>query len=576
MAQKSKPKTSLKSSYYHFEGMDTRKTHSGKESVSLIDNFRLREDGSLEKRCGYKNLFSTNEKIRGATLRVIDGIEHYYFVSGKTVYLQVSGESAVTLGDMREEGDHIYFFEYLSQLYLGNGSRFYRVGQTLTRADTYIPIYGKDWDGTNPGEQYEEINLLVNVVIITYKLKSIPTGYLSIGNLNFSGLFAVYRNGVKLPGTEYGYDPEFKMIYLTQYAQDDEFIVVIEFNPSEEYNKQFNELLAMRGSSIFYELNNNNLFLWGNPSNNKIYYTYNAPKEHIELGETHSHLGGKVYIPINSFFTVGSEHDRINAMIRHYDRVMLMTNSTTWITDPASLDSKDFKINNINASIGCTIPNGALRVENTLISIGENAVYSWTSDTDELNECNAYSISEPIKDLLPENFFSTCSMTLNRKRREIWFHSIGSNEVWIYNLTHKAWFRFSGFSTDILFGDTKEIGFVSDKNAYLFDPALSSDQTAAGTTEIKSEFASGELEFNTPDRKKLQSLSIRGEMESEELTVTVILDNKTTLTESIKLKSHHTVIPFRFKSSGFYSLILKLSINGSGKHIIHGIELNAK
>ena len=576
MAQKSKPKTSKKSSYYHFEGIDTRKTHSGKESIANIKNFRLREDGSLEKRCGFKPMFNTSEKIRRATVRVIDGIEHYYFVSGKTVYTKTIDQEPIIIGNMYEEGKNVYFFEYLGQLYLCNGEKFYLVGENLSEADTYVPIYGKDWSGTTPGEQYEELNLLTNMVMITYKLADNPTGYLSLGGLKLLELVSLYKNGIELAKEEYTYDNVYDLIYFQQASGGDELVAVIKFQPTEEYLNQRAELLEMRASSVFYELNNNNLFLWGSPSNNKVYYSSNKYEENFKFSESYVPKTGKFYMPLNAFFSVGSKHDRINAMIRHYDRVMLMTNSSTWITDPESLDSKDFKIKNINASIGCSIANGAIRVENTLISIGENSIYSWTSDTDELNECNAYSISEPIKNLLPQYFFNTCSVTINQRRKEIWFHSLLSSEVWIYNLSQKAWYCFNNFSPDFLFENTSEIGFVKNNYAYIFDENQNIDQANAYQSEISPEFVSGELEFNDCKRKKLQSVSLRGEMSDGEITVSVILDNKTTLTNTIKLSGTHTVIPFRFKSSGFYSLIFKLQTTGRGKHIIHGIELNAK
>ena len=59
MAQKSKPRTPRKSSYRGFEGVDLKKTHSGDESISLIDNLRITDDGSLKKRCGFKKIYDS-------------------------------------------------------------------------------------------------------------------------------------------------------------------------------------------------------------------------------------------------------------------------------------------------------------------------------------------------------------------------------------------------------------------------------------------------------------------------------------------------------------------------------------
>ena len=62
MAQKSKPHTVRKSSYRGFEGVDQKKTHSGDESISLIENFRITDDGSLKKRYGFKRVYDGPEE----------------------------------------------------------------------------------------------------------------------------------------------------------------------------------------------------------------------------------------------------------------------------------------------------------------------------------------------------------------------------------------------------------------------------------------------------------------------------------------------------------------------------------
>ena len=64
MAQKSKKRTPRKSSYRGFEGVNLKKTHSGDESIAFIENFRITDDGSLKKRCGYKKVYESDIKMK--------------------------------------------------------------------------------------------------------------------------------------------------------------------------------------------------------------------------------------------------------------------------------------------------------------------------------------------------------------------------------------------------------------------------------------------------------------------------------------------------------------------------------
>lgn len=577
MAQKSKPKTSLKASFHHFEGVDTRKTHSGDESVARIDNFRIREDGSLEKRCGFRHVLSAGEHIRGSYFRLVDGKRLYYFVASSNVYLKINDDEPLVIGKVARGSAQLHFFEYLNRLYLFDGSStYYLTDSEAAIAHPYIPIYGKDWVGGYAGEQYEKLNLLTDKVMITHKLAANPSGFLSLGLLDVHTVHSVRKNETCLLPSEYTYNEAFNMVELLEYAEGDSVEVIVGINPPSEYIRQRKELLSMQGSSIFHEFSKDNLFLWGSASSNSVYYTQAVIEENLALVNLSAPLTDAFYVPEGTYFSVASPQDRINSIIRHYDRVMIMTDKATWMTDPASLERGNFQMSNVNSSIGCGVVNGALRIENTLISIGKDAVYSWTAETDELNESNAYSISEPIKELLPKYFFETCSMLLHRRRREIWFYSVICEEVWIYSLSKRVWYSFSGFAPDTLFADVEEIGFTNGSHAYLFDSDLTVDVYKDSTASISANFTSGNLEFNTPARKKLSSLSLRGELSEGSVDIKVLLDGKTTLSDTVSLDENHGVVTFRFKSSGFRSLTLFLSTQAVGRHIIHGVELEAK
>ena len=578
MAQKSKPRTPRKSSYRGFEGVDLKKTHSGDESVALIDNFRITDDGSLKKRYGFKNVYSytdTSQKIKASYSIIENGVEMCYFTQDKFVKKYNSKTQTVTsIGELSRSDSNIFFFEYLNNLYVCDGSKMFTVNSSsLSDTTFYIPLYGKDWNAF-AGAVNEAPNLLWPKVAITYKLTPPSTSYLSLGNLKIASIDALYRNGTLLTADKYYINERYNSITVPEFADNDVFLAILTFTPDQSYENQRNALFASSNTSIFYELNKNNLFFWGNDNSNQIFYTLSINEDNAK--ETDKYVTNvRFYVPTDSYFTVGSSKDRINAFIRHYDRTLIMTGTSTWITNLEDIGNKNLKIRNINSSIGCVIKNGCVRIENTLFSVGKDAIYAWNADTDELNECNAHSISDPIHDLLCKDFFENCLMHLHYSKREIWFFSPNQGQTWIYNFKRKAWYAFSGFYPTVFLSDGNEISFFDGTTMHVFDPSLTSDIYKGIRKNIIARFKSGELEFNDRRKKKLASTTIRGSFSGGRLTLQTVLDKLKTSEYNVSPLKKHSVISYRIRSGSFSCMTFELITSGAGEQIIHGIELDA-
>lgn len=575
MAQKSKPRTKNKSSYRGFEGVDLRKTHSGDESIALIENFRITNDGSLKKRSGFKKIYDGEGEIKASICITRDGVESCYFVQHDTVkkYTPDDGQT-VNIGKIKIGDNNVFFFEYFDNVYLFDGYSIFSLEPTLKALSGYIPLYGKNWSNSPSVTVNEPPNMLTDKLAISYKLTPPATSLLPLGPHPIEEISSLYRNGVLVSPENYSLNTIYNSISINDFGENDEFFAVVKMRVTDEMTAERKALFSSHGAEIFYELNENNLFFWGSNNTNRIYYTKNPDPESTAIIEKHI-PSGSFYIPFDNYFTVASESDRIKAFVRHYDRVLIMTEHSTWISDPSNLKSTDTVIRSINASIGCESFNGAVRIENTLISVGKNAIYSWTSQTDELNECNAYSISEPIKDLLPKDFFATCKIYVYKRKREIWLYGSSPTQLWIYNLDRKAWYKFSGFNPkEILYGGN-EPRFFENEALYCFDDTLLTDIPSGIPIEIVAKIKSGELEFNSGLKKKLSGATLRGEHNGGELYVSVTLDGERTFSTQLAPRSKHFIFPFRIRSGSFSSLYFELIARGIGEEIIHGVEFNA-
>ena len=581
MAQKSKPRTSRKINYRGFEGVDLKKTHSGDESIAFIDNFRITDDGTLEKRCGFKKIYSSkspdNNEIGSSYCQITGENEVSYFTQGRYVKKYDSATQQVTdIGALNEGTTGSFFFEYLDSLFVCDRQEIFKIDQDqVLPSMLYIPLYGKDWPSAFAGEKYELPNLLTRKLAISYKLTAPATSWLPLGDISLDSIDAVFRNGERLNETQYQYHEKYNAITIFEFADDDVFFAIVTFKPDAEYAAQQAELFSSHHTSLFYELDKNNIFFWGNKTTNKVFYSTLINEEYATITDQYIEQK-RFYVPVGSFFRVAAESDRIKSFIRHYDRVLIMTDSSTWITNLQDIESGSLKIKNINSEIGCVSYDGCVRIENTLFSIGKNAIYAWSADTDELNECNAYSISEPIRTLLENNFLSEkCSIHVHRPRNELWFYNRTKKLVWIYNYTRKAWYSISGFSPLLFLDSKKPLAFFEDNTLYCFDDSLNADIHSNKTVEIIATLKSGELEFNSDKQKKLATTTIRGIASGGTLTLRVLLDGKTELDYTVTPADIHSVIPFRTRSGSFSSMSFKLIASGEGAQAIHGIELIA-
>ena len=579
MAQKSKSRTHKKSSYRGFEGVDLKKSHSGDESVVLIDNFRITEDGSLKKRDGFKSVYVSSNKnpsFKASHRFDSNGIETHYFSDGIMIKEYTpSRNEIIDVGEVDYKNGSHFFFDFDGNTYFCDNDSLYQMdSDSIYRVEPYIPLYGKDWPSGVAGKVLEAPNLFTSKIAISYKLTEPATSYLPLGDIKVRAVNSLYRNGTLLTKSDYSLDQTFNHIVVPSFAVGDEFFAIVTIRSYNEYEGQKLALFNSRAVSDFYELNKNNLFFWGNAGGNKIFYSSTVNEQNAEIVSEYISCS-KVYVPVNSYFSAGADTDMINAFIRHYDRVLIMTKNSTWITNLKDIESGSLTLKSINASVGCAVFGACARIGDTVISAGNDGAYVWTSDTDELSECTARCISEPIKDLLPNGFFSTCKFHCNTPQKEIWFYGSKFKETWIYNVERKAWYRFKGFSPYAFLKDSEEVTFFEGKNMYTFNSTLTGDIVNGENKEIVASFKSGELEFNSRDKKKLSTATIRGAFSGGTLKATFLLDGEKSLSADLTPPVVHSVIPFRTRSGSFRSLTLELSASGEGSQIIHGIELDA-
>ena len=576
MAKKTKASSSLSLSYEGFGGIGAKESHNG-GIIDLI-NLRVCADGSLKKRSGYKAIYSSDKEIRAIWSGYIGGIFECYFLAGRGIYrLDLATGTATIKTSIPESSGKAQFFYFGDYLYLIDGSNMYRLRDSYAiSVKGYVPLFGKDWDTGYPGQINEPLNILHRRARITYKVGERVSAYLPtmypVETIN-----ALYKNGELVDAESYEFDPLFNTINISGLATGDELEANVTFAEDEAQSAARAELLSSRNACVFGGINSSRLFLWNGSTKNKIFSSLYVDEESCAASEARYTGAGPLYFVAGSSFTVGDGRYNVKAVTRHFDRLLILTDGDAWIADSTTTGLEEFPVMSVNSSAGCSSEQAVALIGNDPVSIGRHAIYRWTSDTDEYNECNAYSISEPISDMLGDSFYKNARVFYHRRRDEVWFSD--ADCVWIYSPKRDAWFRFGGISAVDFFDGDDEVGFSDGHSLYIFDPSLHSDLLSVGAEsgrEIAGELVSAICDFGYAGYKRLLQATLKADTQNSELTLTLTTDRGEVIEDTVIGLGYHDVITRRIPSHRFKTLEFRLSMRGEDAQTLHSLEIETR
>ena len=405
-----------------FEGIDARFAHKKATGSSDIANFRIRPDGSLEKRYGYRLLSTFDSAVRAMWSGRMDGEFVGYVLIGSTVSrLDFDTGALSAVGTVSTTDTKADFFYYKAVLYLVDGSHIYSITDNgIGYPHGYVPLVGKEWSDTYRGAPNEPRNLLNNKGRITYIISEEPSNFLKTDE-NISSIDAIYVNGVAISSSSYEIMPMDRTVSVTGLEAGDRVEMFFTY-ASFPYSEAYAGLIANNSATVFGGINNTRPFLWGGRKG-MMYTSSYVSEDALAASRVGCPESDALYFPANYEFTVGDGASAITAVSRHYDRLLIFNENGAWMADSSACGVDDFPVLNINSHAGVLSQGAAAMLGNRPCSVGARSIYRWTSSTEEFDECNAYSISAPIDELLPDGFYSTATVFSDNTRGELYFCS---------------------------------------------------------------------------------------------------------------------------------------------------------
>ncbi len=563
-----------------FEGICATAPHKHVPSAADMVNFRVLEDGSLQKRSGFYCIAECEKDIRAVWSGSLENEQVTFIVCGDEVgRVDISGKALVSLGKISTESGNAKFIYFKSQLFLMDEYSFYKVTpNTLKEVAAYAPLYGKLWGVAKKGTVYEPLNLATRHIRMSYRVDE-RLIYLCVDHV-ISSIDAVYVDGEEVTDkSRYYFDRSLMSVCVMglELGQIVDLYLTIDEN---ELDLQI--LSSCKLHTVLGGYTDSKLYFWNGKHEGVMYSSRSVNKQSLWSS---SFIYGEtipLYVPLDASFETEDEPRKIQAVCRHYNRLLVFTDENTWMIDN-SLDSTNFLSGAImiNSSHGCTSLGAAVACGNDPICVSDGEILKWTAETDDLNECNAYSISSKIEPFLKPSFFKNAKILLDKKHSELLFYDPFDADglVWIYNYKTENWYKLGGIDADELFLCDDSLGFVKGSAIFLFDKNLSHDVCEGGAErEIIAIFESNAIDLDVySNKKRLAGMTLNASFCGGSIRADYLSDSSEI--SSIVLKddcSYPTSFIKRLNSPRFSYLTLRLTAAGDATQRIYSTSIFTK
>lgn len=448
------------------------------ESPEMM-NFRIGEDGALEKREGFCCVKSIGEEgLRGIWYGPIGSKRYCLAVIGTYLYIsQVSFSDLVKITIPIPGEGKVNFFLFHEKVYLLTGEDIYVYdGELVKPLEPYIPTVMIATDHNGNGTLYEERNILTPLM----RQRFSPDG-------STCTFITALRSQIQLHWIrDHG-----KLVETNVYYWDDIMQRIVFVNPPragidslevcfsvgyEEDTESADRIRHCRFALGFGGGGDTRAFLYGNEKTPCIRY-------HSGMAEG---VPSMAYFPETAFTSIGSG-EAITGMIRHFDRQLIFTEKAAFYSylDTITLSGEQksaFPVLPLSDAFGNLAEGEALLVENTPTTLDAGGLCEWV-ETNIRDERCARIFSEPIAQLLQELPQKDAVLFYRKTTSELYvaFDEI----VLVWNVRRKVFYPYSVRGVKGFAETENELYFYTDDGIYRFGGHTDEEEPIRATWRSK-------------------------------------------------------------------------------------------
>ena len=509
----------------NFGGICHSATKKGSHDAFDICNFRILPDGTLEKREGFTQLFTFPNALepRAFISTILDGEEMMFFVCENRVYEANPIENTIAkIGEISTVSGRAELFICHGFLYVMDENDIYRYEDgEFNSVHGYVPLYGRDLDGIRKGEVFEDVNYLSDRLRFHFKVKEF-TNSLYLG-IKCSEICSVTSNGKSILSSANLSQDGMSILLKTSTATDCEIDVCVILAPE---NIKRNELVSKEKAVICDDGDAGRIILYGGAEKGSMLISKEVSNaSYLEAVAVHT-SATEIYFPISDKKEFPCSGERINNIIRAGSKMLIFGDNRT---AELNLRGNSINLTIYDEHLGSTLPRGAVMGGEAPFVISHDGIYR-LGGGGAITESGAECISSDIEDMLTPEFFERAVAFYDKKRGEAYFGDPESDdqEVFVYSVVGKKWYRFDGIPYDFFFSFGGKVCMAYGGYVFNFseDELLDRSIGLEVSSIIEAYYESNPLDFSLPERlKHIGRAYIRADCDGNSFDMTLLGDS---------------------------------------------------
>lgn len=450
-----------------FRGIDlsTNESQIDKNHSPDMLNMNTDERGSLQKRTGYKRLYSTSlgtGKINGLfQYTKPDGTTVFLIAWGTGLYEQTGTAQPTSIYSGKADAD-TSFFVMGGNCYIMDGTNFLVYDGTTVSdvtANPYIPTLTVGRPPAGGGTAYEDWNLIGSGFKDSFSADGTATNYqLSLTNLDATAVTATVNGTALTETTDFTVNRTTGVVtFNTAPATGTDNVIITAY---KTYITKPSQITKCTMNVEFGGNNDSHIFVSGNPDN--INWAWR------------SGVYDPTYWPENGFYKVGSDAEKIQGFSHQYTYLVIHKEHSLW-NMAFQLNNGDptYPISPINGKTGAIAPKSINLIENTPISLDEKGVFVLKASTVR-EQNNVEHISQAVdRQLLTEsNLEKAVSINFDSK----YWLAVNGN-VYVFDYLIKEWFIYDNIHVNCFMAADNYLYFGSDSDGLIFQFKKDTDPT---------------------------------------------------------------------------------------------------
>lgn len=450
------------------------------EGASDMCNFRIRKDGTLEKRSGYRPLYSLSGPVRGVWEGVINEQTYSFFVGNNKIYrLGPDDLSPTEIYYLTTDEQPVSFIFYHDRLFLFDGATvlvFLPALGTFSVTEGYVPLYGINWSPLQLGNVNEPRNLLNNRLRIHYLNTTASTTF----RLPFTGkrIDSLRIDGVNV--TSYSYTPGTSSFTISsELATGRE--VEIAFELDDLFSRRES---ILRGCSalLYKDSHRETVMTYGAtaPGYMLCYSNKISDESLADCSKTYT-VSTPLYFAWENRFSVGSTQHPIRAVCQSNEQVLVFNDNASWSVRYPEPESVNPRISLFHSGIGCSSRDGVVLCSHQPVTVHSGGISLLKIPSYDPNSCYLELLSEDVNECFDSAFLKSAILYHRQNPDELWVRDPNDSDgtVWILDLASKQWFRFDSIPANAFFEWNNQFCFSTDYGTiFVFDEAKHDDDFA--------------------------------------------------------------------------------------------------